>query len=147
MKYFSIHIGNLFLHLRNILLTGSYVSFQLLDLVIQHKLELLQLLSLLLQLVDTSALIPDGFIPLFNLLRMTLPLLRQLLVCLLNLLDILQDLLQLGMLFLQLLGFCIILRLLGSLLTLRLIMLLKENFHLSIILDLQTINLTLRLIL
>lgn len=147
MKYFSIHVGNLFLHLRNILLTRSYVSLQLLDLVIQHKLELLQLLSLLLQLVDTSALIPDGFIPLLDLLRMTLPLLSQLLVCLLNLLDILQDLLQLRMLFLQFLGFCIILRLLGSLLTLRLIMLLKKNFHLSIILDLQTINLILRLIL
>ena len=147
MKYLSIHVGNLFLHLRNILLTRSYVSLQLLDLVIQYKLEFLQLLRLLLQLVDTSSLIPDGFIPLLDLLGMTLPLLCQLLVCLLNLLDILQDLLQFGMLFLQLLRFSIILRLLGSLLTLCLIMLLKEHFHLSIILDLQTINLTLRLIL
>jgi hypothetical protein len=56
---------------------------------------------------------------------MTLPLLRQLLICLLDLLDILQDLLQLRVLFFQLLRLRIVLGSLGSFLTISLIKLFK----------------------
>lgn len=67
MDNLRIHIRYLLFHLRNLLLSWSNVPLQLLDLVVQHELELLQLLRLLLELLDTSHLVPDGLLPLLDL--------------------------------------------------------------------------------
>ena len=74
-----IHGLDLLLHLGNLVVLGINLRFQLPDLVIQHELELLKLLILLLQLIDLPLLVADGGVPLTYLLRIVVSLLVQLL--------------------------------------------------------------------
>lgn len=60
VKSLLLHLIGLLLQLINSVATGSNVPLQLLDLVVKNKFELLQLLSLLLQIVDSLLLVPDG---------------------------------------------------------------------------------------
>lgn len=59
---YCIHIRYLFLHFSNFLFPRSNFPLQLLDLIIQNKLELLQLLGLPLQIKYTPQLVLDGFV-------------------------------------------------------------------------------------
>jgi hypothetical protein len=95
----TVHVGNLLPHLGNFLFSGADVSLQLFYLVIQHKFELLKFLSFFLELVDTSHLVSDSLIPLFDLLGLRLLSLKILFVLLFNLLYIFKSMLQ-SMLFL-----------------------------------------------
>ena len=55
------HLSDLFLHAFDFILPRLHLPAKLLDLVIQHKLELLQLLVLLLQVIDTLLLQEDVY--------------------------------------------------------------------------------------
>ena len=73
---FSFHLGNLFMQLLNLHFTRSDVSLQLLDFVIKHEFELLQLLRFLLEFNDAGVLVLNcGFtLAEFSLLRLNLSL-------------------------------------------------------------------------
>lgn len=55
-----LHLVGLLFQLVNSVATGSNVPFQFLDLVVKNKLELFKLLGLLLKVVDSLLLVPDG---------------------------------------------------------------------------------------
>jgi hypothetical protein len=81
----SIEVLQLLTHLVCLLIQGlnlelswTDISLQLLDLIIEHKLELLQLLGLLLEIDDTLVLVFDGLVSLLQLVLLTLDLLLQL---------------------------------------------------------------------
>jgi hypothetical protein len=86
---FTVHIRDLFSHLGNLLLPGANVSLELLDFVVKHKLELLKLLSLLFELVDSGHFITDGFLSLFDFFGLGLLSLKVFLMFLLDLLNVL----------------------------------------------------------
>ena len=58
-----VHLSDLILHIRDVLLAGFDSPLELLDLEVEDKLELLQLLVLLLQVVDSLLLVPDRLVP------------------------------------------------------------------------------------
>ena len=58
-----VHLSDLILHIRDVLLAGFDGPLELLDLEVEDKLELLQLLVLLLQVVDSLLLVPDRLVP------------------------------------------------------------------------------------
>jgi hypothetical protein len=81
----SIEVLQLLTHLVCLLIQGlnlelswTDISLQLLDLIIEHKLELLQLLGLLLEIDDALVLVFDGLVSLLQLVLLTLDLLLQL---------------------------------------------------------------------
>ena len=90
----TVHVGNLFPHLGNFLFSGADISLQLLYLIVQHKFELLKFLSFFLELVDTSHLVSDSFLPLFDLLGLRLLSLKILFVLLFDLLYVFKSMLQ-----------------------------------------------------
>jgi hypothetical protein len=69
---FLFHRVSLLLQFVQLLLAGTNVALQLLDLVIQHKLELLKLLSLFLQIVNSLILVPNGSVALSKLTLLAL---------------------------------------------------------------------------
>jgi len=105
MQDFCIHISNLFFHFGYFFFSWTYISFQFFDFIIQDKFEFLKLLGLLLQFVNSSALleiskyshttninlISDGLISFLYFFRMTFTLFLQLFISFLNLLNVLQD--------------------------------------------------------
>jgi len=60
------HLVGLLLQLLDGLTTWPNVTLQLLDLVVEHELELLQLLGLLLQVVDALVLVLDRVLTLLQ---------------------------------------------------------------------------------
>lgn len=68
---FTLHLADLFLHGLDFILLGLHLTAQLLDLVIQHKLELLQLLVLLLQVIDSFLLVLNRVISFLDLTTQT----------------------------------------------------------------------------
>jgi hypothetical protein len=66
MNYLTVHICNLLTHLGDFLLTRTDVPLQFLYLIVQHKFELLELLSFLFEFVDTSHLISNSLLSFFN---------------------------------------------------------------------------------
>lgn len=60
MFLLGAHLVGLFIQLLNLNLFGANVSLQLLDLVVEHELELLEFLNLLLQLANLDVLFLDG---------------------------------------------------------------------------------------
>lgn len=62
-----IHVLDLVLHVGNFDLSRLNLFLELLDLVVQHELELFQLLILLLELKDTLLLVADCLVALFDL--------------------------------------------------------------------------------
>mmetsp|Transcript_33956 Transcript_33956/g.60906 ORF Transcript_33956/g.60906 Transcript_33956/m.60906 type:complete len:350 (-) Transcript_33956:1974-3023(-) len=65
---FTVHLLDLLLGLRNLILPGLNLALQLTDLVVQNKLELLQLLILLLQVIDPLLFISNRLISLLDLI-------------------------------------------------------------------------------
>lgn len=57
MLHLDSHLGDLLVQGGYIVLTGQNVTLQLLDLVVEHELKLLQLLSLFLEFDDSGILI------------------------------------------------------------------------------------------
>ena len=68
MNDLAVHHCQLVLHLRDFLLTWALVPLQLLDLVVQHISELLKLLFLLAEFVDSLRFFLDGLLPLHDIL-------------------------------------------------------------------------------
>ena len=62
----ATHLPNLDLHVDNVLLARLNLFLELADLVVQHKLELLKLLVLFLQIVDAVLLVLDGLVTLLR---------------------------------------------------------------------------------
>ena len=62
-----VHLGDLRLHVGDVLLSWFDGPFELLDLEVEDKLELLELLVLLLQIVDSLLLVADRLVPVANL--------------------------------------------------------------------------------
>ena len=65
MDDFRVHIGDLFLHFADFLLSGADVSLESFYFVIQHKLEFLELLGFFLQLIDSGHFVSDGLLSFF----------------------------------------------------------------------------------
>ena len=60
MVYLLLHSVGLLLKFVELLLTGTDITLQLLNLVVEHKLELLQLLGLLLEVVNPLVFVANG---------------------------------------------------------------------------------------
>lgn len=71
------HLVGLLIKLLDFNLTGSNVTLELLDLVIEDELELLKLLCLLLQVIDALVLVADGGLTLLNLSLLRVDLLAE----------------------------------------------------------------------
>lgn len=84
MEDLAVHVADLLLHLGYLLLSRPDVPLELFNFVVEHELELFELLRLLLQLEDASRLVLDSLLSLLDLLPMPLLLFVQLLVLLLN---------------------------------------------------------------
>ena len=82
LKFFRlqllVHFLGFLLQPRNLHLSGRNVALQLLDLVVQHKLELLQLLGLLLELVDAPFFLTNLRVLQFDLLGLLVDFIVQL---------------------------------------------------------------------
>eukprot|EP00038_Savillea_parva_P018181 m.22592 g.22592 ORF g.22592 m.22592 type:complete len:353 (+) comp4004_c0_seq1:189-1247(+) len=65
---FFVHASNLGPHLLDFVFTGLNLLLQFLDFVVENKLELFELLVLLLQIVDTLLLVLNRLVPFRNLL-------------------------------------------------------------------------------
>mmetsp|Transcript_11041 Transcript_11041/g.27865 ORF Transcript_11041/g.27865 Transcript_11041/m.27865 type:complete len:408 (-) Transcript_11041:2445-3668(-) len=63
----AVHLPNLLTHLENLHLSRLDLLLELLDLVVEHELELLELLVLFLEVVDALLLIRDGLVALLDL--------------------------------------------------------------------------------
>ena len=57
MLNFDLHLIDLFVQRSDIVFTRKYITLQLLDFIIKHKLELFELLSLLFKLNNASVLV------------------------------------------------------------------------------------------
>ena len=73
-----VKLSNGFPHLQDLLVSRFDLLRKLTQLVIEHKLELLQLLGLLLEIDDALVLVFDGLVSLLQLVLLTLDLLLQL---------------------------------------------------------------------
>lgn len=58
--HFDLHLIDLFVQRGNVVFTGKDISLQLLDLIIKHKLELFEFLSLLFEFNNASVLVFNG---------------------------------------------------------------------------------------
>lgn len=85
---FGVKVVGLLLQLKNLVLLGSDVPFEVLDLVVQHKFEFLKFLGLLLQLVDLGLSVGNILVLLSNQLVFSLDLLAQFLAVLVLLVNL-----------------------------------------------------------
>lgn len=60
MLNFDLHLINLFVQRSDIVFTRKYITLQLLDFIIKHKLELFEFLRLLFQFDNASIFVFDG---------------------------------------------------------------------------------------
>ena len=94
MNDLTVHICNLFSHFSDLILSGTNISLELFDFVIQDKFEFLKFLSFLLELIYTCDFVSDCFLPFFDLLGLRLLSLKILFMFLLDLLNIFKCMLQ-----------------------------------------------------
>lgn len=97
-----IHTIGFVLHAADFVLARPNIPLQLLDLVIQHELELLEFLGALLEFIDLALLLADGLVTFVDLLLLLVDGLLEFLVLLLELLALLLELLLLVFEFLGL---------------------------------------------
>mmetsp|Transcript_40371 Transcript_40371/g.111217 ORF Transcript_40371/g.111217 Transcript_40371/m.111217 type:complete len:213 (-) Transcript_40371:907-1545(-) len=97
----GVHELNLFFHVGNAVVLRIDLCLELLDLVVQHELEFLELLILLLQVVNPLLLNSDGVVALLYLPQIVFALLLQLVDLLLLFACLVLELLQLLPLFLH----------------------------------------------
>ena len=77
MLQILVHLIGLLLQPRDLHFSRCYVPLQFLDLIVQHELELLQLLRLLLQLINLLLPLSDRYVLVPNLSRLLLYLVSQ----------------------------------------------------------------------
>ena len=129
MNNLRVHIGYLFLHLRDLFFSWANIPFEFFDLIIQHKLELLEFLGLLFELVDPGHFVSDCFFPLFDLLGLRLFLLNIFLVFLLYFFNVFMSMLQLMVLFFELSLMPVVTLFFCSFFTFCLFILLRQLFY------------------